>query len=115
MTSLLTSIFFTFERIGVFALVVDQLLTHDVPMFLAFLAGYSVAFYCTLFVAYPAHVDEEVGVTPQMNDPMTAAKVCVGCKLQSCLSRAARPCSAHKAQQRLGVWCATFKFASRNV
>lgn len=74
-----------FQRLGVFALVVDNLISTDLPVFLLFLSGYTVAFYVALYVAYPIHPEDQFGsgdaarlaVAPDFNDPWTAAKAMV--------------------------------------
>ncbi|KAL1518863.1 hypothetical protein AB1Y20_003140 [Prymnesium parvum] len=71
---LLGMLFLPFQQLGVFARVVDKLVSTDLPVFLTFLFSYMTIFYFTLYIAYPAHDDDEVDVVPEFNDPFTAAK-----------------------------------------
>ena len=74
---LMGNIFLPFQRLGVFQLVVDQLLATDLPTFMIFLWGYAFTFVSTLYIAYPADHGIELDVSPAFNHPLTAVKAMI--------------------------------------
>uniref|UniRef100_A0A7S3EYV7 Ion transport domain-containing protein n=1 Tax=Haptolina ericina TaxID=156174 RepID=A0A7S3EYV7_9EUKA len=71
---LMGTICIPFQRLGIFSIVVDQLCSTDLPVFVMFLGGYAFTFLTTMYIAYPVEYNEQLDVCPPFNDLLTAAK-----------------------------------------
>ena len=62
------------KRFGIFSLVVERLMTSEVPLFLTFFVLYLLNFTCTLFLVYPRAGNGTLPFANGFNDPRTAIK-----------------------------------------
>ena len=64
-----------FARLGIFTLVVERILTSDVPTFLTFFSFYLFNFACSMYAVYPRAGSATLSYVAAFNDPISAGKL----------------------------------------